>query len=279
MNPVAPFHSSEPRLEQDLPSPMSSEIGAYPLRRFDSASLQEISNTTESQGTSILDQKVELPRAASENDELEVRFGGKEDRENPGNFPTTKKWIIMVIISFNSRMQKPTGEYLLIRKCMRFRNIHRNIPAYHKRITLLRTDGHSRAFNFYSRNANCAAVPVTIIRGCHHPPLSVLLTDLSKFYGRRPIYPHSLSLSLLWLLTCALASNAQTLIIARFLGGLSGAAFLSVAGANAGDLFSPSELQLPMTIHYGIQFMGPETGPIVCALSTIMWVGSKPSIL
>jgi hypothetical protein len=102
MDPVALFHSSGARLEQDLPSPMTSEIGAYPLRRFDSASLQEISNITESQGTSTIDQKVELPRAASENDGFEVRFGGKEDRENPKDFPTTKKWIIMVIISFGS---------------------------------------------------------------------------------------------------------------------------------------------------------------------------------
>jgi MFS family permease len=76
---------------------------------------------------------------------------------------------------------------------------------------------------------------------------------LNKFYGRRPIYLLSLSLGLLWLLTCALASNIQILIIARF---------LSVAGANAGDLFSPSQLQLPMTIYSGIQFMGPEMGPI-----------------
>jgi dihydroorotate dehydrogenase len=34
-------------------------------------------------------------------------------------------------------------------------------------------------------------------------------------------------------------------------GGLSGAAFLSVAGANAGD--EKKELQLPMTIYSGIQ--------------------------
>jgi hypothetical protein len=102
MDPVASFRSCGARLEQDLPSPMSSEIGAYPLRRFDSASLQEISNITESQGTSTLDQKVELPRAASENDEFEVRFGGKEDRENRRGFPTTKKWITMVITSFGS---------------------------------------------------------------------------------------------------------------------------------------------------------------------------------
>jgi hypothetical protein len=156
-----------------------------------------------------------------------------------------------ICVSFPA-CKRPQAEYLLIRKCMRFRNIHRNIPANHKQITLLRTNGHSRAFNFRSRNGKYAAVPVTIIRGCHPPPLSVLLTDLSKFYGRRPIYLHSLSRSLLWLLTCALASNIQTLIIARFLSGLSGAAFLSVAGANAGDLFSPTELQLPMTMHSGI---------------------------
>jgi MFS family permease len=157
-----------------------------------------------------------------------------------------------ICVSFPA-CRSPQVEYLLIRKCMRFRNIHRNIPANHKRIILLRTNGHSRALNFYSRYGNCAAVLVTIIRGCLPPLLPVLLTGLNKFYGRRPIYLLSLSLGLLWLLTCALASNIQILIIARF---------LSVAGANAGDLFSPSQLQLPMTIYSGIQFMGPEMGPI-----------------
>lgn len=68
---------------------------------------------------------------------------------------------------------------------------------------------------------------------------------------------------MVWLIVCAVAKNIQTTIIARLLGGLSGAAFLSVAGANAGDLFEKNELQLPMTIYSGIQFMGPEMGPII----------------
>lgn len=53
------------------------------------------------------------------------------------------------------------------------------------------------------------------------------------------------------------------MIVARLLCGLSGAAFLSVAGASVGDLFDYHELQFPMIMYSGIQFMGPELGPIV----------------
>lgn len=53
------------------------------------------------------------------------------------------------------------------------------------------------------------------------------------------------------------------MIVARLLGSLSGAAFLSVAGGSVGDLFDRSQLQLPMIIYSGTQFMGPELGPII----------------
>ena len=37
---------------------------------------------------------------------------------------------------------------------------------------------------------------------------------------------------------CAFATNIETLLIARFLDGLSGSAFLSVAGGTVGDMFA-----------------------------------------
>jgi MFS family permease len=59
------------------------------------------------------------------------------------------------------------------------------------------------------------------------------------------------------------AKNIQTILITRFLDGLSGSAFLSVAGGTVGDLFNRHQLQLPMLIYTASPFLGPSVGPIV----------------
>lgn len=60
-----------------------------------------------------------------------------------------------------------------------------------------------------------------------------------------------------------MAKNIQTLLISRFLDGLSGSAFLSVAGGTVGDLFNRDQLQLPMLIYTASPFLGPSVGPVV----------------
>lgn len=52
----------------------------------------------------------------------------------------------------------------------------------------------------------------------------------------------------IWIIPCAVAKNIQTLLIARFIDGFAGSAFLSVAGGTVGDMFARHELQAPMTI-------------------------------
>lgn len=64
------------------------------------------------------------------------------------------------------------------------------------------------------------------------------LTYRRQFYGRRPIYIGSFSFFLIWMIPCALARNIQTMLVARFLDGLAGSAFLSVAGGTVGDMFA-----------------------------------------
>lgn len=53
------------------------------------------------------------------------------------------------------------------------------------------------------------------------------------------------------------------MLVARFLDGLAGSAFLSVAGGTIGDLFDRSQLQAPMMIYSASPFIGPPVGPIV----------------
>jgi multidrug resistance protein len=91
----------------------------------------------------------------------------------------------------------------------------------------------------------------------------MLLGPLSEFYGRRPIYIVGYIFFTIWLFPCAFGQNIQTILIARFLDGFSGSAFLSVAGGTVGDMFNREQLQGPMMIYSAAPFLGPGIGPII----------------
>ena len=50
------------------------------------------------------------------------------------------------------------------------------------------------------------------------------------------------------------------MLIVRFIDGLAGSAFLSVAGGTVGDVFKKEELSLPMLVYTASPFLGPEIG-------------------
>ncbi|KAF8848303.1 MFS general substrate transporter, partial [Acephala macrosclerotiorum] len=160
----------------------------------------------------------------------------RDDLGGPRDFSEFSKWTIMVIISLSSASVACDSAV--------------NTASYHQ----IRTE-------FHCLELMATAGLSSFILGIGISPL--FLSPLSEFYGRRPIYLVSLVFSVIWLIVCAVAENMQTIIVARLSGGLSGASFLSVAGANAGNLFEHNELQLLMTIYSGIQFMGPEVSPII----------------
>lgn len=60
-----------------------------------------------------------------------------------------------------------------------------------------------------------------------------------------------------------MSENIQTILVARFLDGLAGSAFLSVAGGTVGDLFNKEQLQLPMMVYTASPFIGPSIGPLL----------------
>ena len=68
---------------------------------------------------------------------------------------------------------------------------------------------------------------------------------------------------IIWLIPCAAAQNIQTMLVARFLGGLSGSSFMSVAGGSVGDVFANYQLQSPMMLYTSTPFAGPVLGPLV----------------
>jgi MFS family permease len=90
----------------------------------------------------------------------------------------------------------------------------------------------------------------------------MFLAPLSEFYGRRPIYLISWAAFVIWLIPCAVAQNIQTLLVSRFLNGVCGSAFMSVAGGTVGDPFNGNDLGLPMMLYTAEPFVGPELGTI-----------------
>ena len=60
-----------------------------------------------------------------------------------------------------------------------------------------------------------------------------------------------------------MAKNIQTLLVGRFLDGIAGSAFLSVAAGTVADLFAPSQIQAPMMLYAASPFLGPIFGPLI----------------
>lgn len=90
----------------------------------------------------------------------------------------------------------------------------------------------------------------------------MFMSPLSEFYGRRPIYLVAWAMYIIWIIPQARANNIGTMLVARFLDGFSGSAFLAVSGGTVGDLFSRDEIQAPMLLFSLAPFVGPSLGPL-----------------
>ncbi|KAI2829577.1 hypothetical protein CBS147482_7959 [Aspergillus niger] len=139
---------------------------------------------------------------------------------------------------------------------------------------------YTTTYNQIMAEFHCSRTVATLglsfyIAGLGWGPL--VMSPLSEFYGRRPIYLVSLPLYVVFLIPCAAAHNIQTMLVARFLDGLAGAAFTSVAGATVGDMYIKSTLHTPMLLYTASPFTGASIGPILGGLINT-WALCLPSV-
>ncbi|QKX64012.1 uncharacterized protein TRUGW13939_11185 [Talaromyces rugulosus] len=171
-----------------------------------------------------------------EKNDLLADWDGPDDPENPKNFATWRKWVIVITVSSSSLCVTCTSAL--------YSSIYNQITVQFHISELVATVGLS-----------------LFIFGMGVGPMFV--APISEFYGRRPIYFVSLALFTIWLIPCAAADNFGTMLAGRMLGGLSSAAFQSVAGGTIGDLFTRETLQLPMMVYTATPFAGPVLGPLI----------------
>ncbi|KAI4846450.1 MFS general substrate transporter, partial [Aureobasidium sp. EXF-8845] len=168
--------------------------------------------------------------------QFEVAWDGDDDPMNPRSMPYARKWIIIIILSASSLCVTCTSAL------------------------------YTSTYAQLEPEFGCSRIVATLglslfVVGLGLGPM--VMSPLSEFYGRRPIYIASYTFFLIWLIPCAVARNIQTMLIARFFDGLAGSAFLSVAGGTVGDMFPKAQLSLPMAFYTAAPFVGPEIGPVV----------------
>ncbi|KAK7920164.1 major facilitator superfamily transporter [Apiospora marii] len=176
--------------------------------------------------------------AAREKNPFEVAFEGDHDPYCPRSMSLMHKWVIVIVVGLGS----------LCLTCVSsiYTTTYSQMNPEFGISTIVGTLGLS-----------------TFVLGIALGPL--LMSPLSEFFGRRPIYlsAGSRGMFLIWLIPSAVAKNAATMIVARFFDGFAGSSFLSVAGGSVSDLFRRDAIQAPMVIIALSPFIGPSLGPLL----------------
>ncbi|KAH7157168.1 major facilitator superfamily domain-containing protein [Dactylonectria macrodidyma] len=92
---------------------------------------------------------------------------------------------------------------------------------------------------------------------------SLVVAPMSELFGRRPVYMICLTIWLLLIIPCALATSLTEILVVRFVGALFGAALISNSPGSIVDIADPEYLALAMSLWSIAPLNGPSLGPII----------------
>ena len=217
---------SEYSPDQSLKFERTSDGHSVPLNRSYSAGSKHETTATGENGKS--GQKNEDEQ--DEEKRFEVQWEGNHDPMSPRCMSKRRKWMIVLLVSAGSTC----------------------VTCASSMYTLT----YAQLTNDFHISRVVATLGLSLfVMGLGIGPM--LLAPLSEFYGRRSIYVVSFTMFLIWLIPCAVAKNLGTELVAHFIDGFAGSAFLSVAGGTVGDMFTRNELQAPMMVFTASPFIGP----------------------
>ncbi|KAH3668812.1 hypothetical protein OGAPHI_002567 [Ogataea philodendri] len=94
----------------------------------------------------------------------------------------------------------------------------------------------------------------------------LFLSPISEFYGRKLTYIIGLLLSIVFQILMCFVPNYGFLIFCRFMSGLFGSVFLSVAPGTISDIFTKQTIGTPLSIYSLCPFLGPSLGPLLAGI-------------
>ncbi|KAF9494684.1 MFS general substrate transporter [Pleurotus eryngii] len=159
-----------------------------------------------------------------------------EPTEHPQSLPSFRKWLAVIVISSSALCATSASSIASFTEIAVAKEFHVSHVVTILSISLF-------------------------VEGLGVGPL--LVGPLSEVYGRNIVYQVSYTLFFTFSWPVAFAPNIAVYLIFRFVTGLCGSAFLSVAGGSVSDLFSDATIAGPMALYTISPFIGPILGPLI----------------
>ncbi|KAH6624032.1 major facilitator superfamily domain-containing protein [Chaetomium sp. MPI-SDFR-AT-0129] len=177
------------------------------------------------------------PIPESNLDEGIVGWDGQDDPSMPLNFPSSKKWLIVSLLS-GITVLTPFASSILAP----------GIGTVNK--------------EFGNENDVIGTMTVSVyLLGYVIGPL--FLAPLSELYGRRPVLTAANTFFCLWLIGCALAPSIESLIVFRFFSGIGGSGCLTLGAGVIADVFRVEQRGSAIGMYTLGPLIGPTIGPVV----------------
>ena len=184
-----------------------------------------------------------------------VDWDGADDPRNPMNWPESRKWINVAVISsitFITLVQYDLSCYRTKLKLTNDRPLASSMfaPGVPEVMT-----------EFKSTDINLSSFVVSVyVLGYAFGP--IIIAPLSELYGRLPLYHTCNVLFVILTVACALSSDLNMLIGFRFLEGTFGSAPLTIGGGTIADMIIQEKRGGVMAIWAMGPLMGPVIGPV-----------------
>ncbi len=182
-----------------------------------------------------------------------VDWDGPDDPEKPTNWPSSRKYGIIAIISSITFL---TYVHVTTPGLCTSLSLHRPLAS-----SMFAPGIPQVMAEFKSNNVELASFAVSIyILGFAFGP--TVLAPLSELYGRVPVYHVCNTLFVIFTVACAVSSNLNMLLAWRFFEGLFGSAPLTNGGGTIADMIVQEKRGGMMAIFTMGPLMGPVIGPV-----------------
>ncbi|EAZ62800.2 Putative transporter C530 [Scheffersomyces stipitis CBS 6054] len=168
-----------------------------------------------------------------------ITFNGPDDPEDPRNWPTSTKIVLVGYVSLYALVAPMSSSMLS--------------PAMSDII---------QTFNIKSETMAAMVVSIQILAWAFGPLIIAPLSEHDNI-GRKIVLDVSCWMSLLFNIGCAFSQNTAQMMVCRFIGGLFGCVPMNVCAGVISDLFDAKSRNMALASYSLVPLMGPVIAPVV----------------
>ncbi|KXH31257.1 major facilitator superfamily transporter [Colletotrichum salicis] len=197
-----------------------------------------------------------------------VAWDDQHDTQNPRNFPASRKSTILALLSFMVVLSFLTSSIITPAASSIDSEFHNDSSTVSSMVTTIYVFGYLVSQSAFITFATHTQLPLVHMLINPSRLDLLLLSPLSEFYGRRPIFYYANIFYTLTHVGSALSPNIGCLLAFRIISGFGASACFSVAGGMLADLYDVHEHGIPNAIVTTGSLFGPVLGPLFGGIIT-----------